>query len=206
MDKSKLHKDALIDRNAEDIAAVKAILDDGKKDAFAILQNKYQKIIASLIRKMVKDEDDIDDLTQETFIKVFNALHTYQAQYSFSSWIYRIASNTCIDYLRKKRFPTISLSKPLENIEDDIFFEIEDNTYLPDKNVLNDEKMKVLNDAIAQLPENYREIIKLRHEEELDYNEIAEKLGIPLGTVKAHLFRARKILLIQLKKHEHLFK
>lgn len=202
----KTKNDKLEEKNREDIAAVNRILLDGDSSAFKFIQNKYQKIIASLIRRMIKDEDDVDDLTQETFIKTYNALHTFQQNYTFSSWIYRIASNTCIDYLRKKRFPTISINQPLDSSEDDYFFEIEDNSYLPDDNILSEEKMKVLNDAINKLPENYREIIKLRHEEELDYNEISIKMNIPLGTVKAHLFRARKILMISLKKHAHLFK
>ncbi len=202
----KTKNDKLEEKNREDIAAVNRILLDGDSSAFKFIQNKYQKIIAALIRRMIKDEDDVDDLTQETFIKTYNALHTFQQNYTFSSWIYRIASNTCIDYLRKKRFPTISINQPLDSSEDDYFFEIEDNSYLPDDKILSEEKMKVLNDAINKLPENYREIIKLRHEEELDYNEISIKMNIPLGTVKAHLFRARKILMISLKKHAHLFK
>lgn len=191
--------------NDEDLAVITRIL-QGDTRAYSVLQKKYTKIINALIRRMIKDEDDVDDLTQETFIKAYNALHTFQHGYSFSAWIYRIASNTCIDFLRKKRFPTVSLSKPIDYSDEDLFYEIEDNSYLPDKSVLGDEKHKILQDAISSLPENYMQIIRMRHEEELDYNEIAEKLNLPLGTVKAHLFRARKILQLQLKKYTYLFK
>ncbi len=189
----------------EDFQAIREVL-DGNHAAFDFLQKKYKRIIASLIRKMVQNEDDVDDLTQESFIKAFNALSTFQFGYSFSAWLYRIASNTCIDFLRKKRFPTISIDKPIGNSEDNHFFEIEDKTYMPDDSVMSEEKLAALREAIDNLPENYREIIKLRHEKEMDYKNIAELLDLPLGTVKAHLFRARKLLLEELRNKIYLFK
>jgi RNA polymerase sigma factor (sigma-70 family) len=183
--------------NQEDVQAINRVL-AGDKSAFAILQKKYQRLINSLIRKMIRNESDIEDLVQETFIKVYSALETYQQSYAFSSWIYRIASNNCIDYMRKKRFQYISINQPIDG-DEDLTFEIEDNTYKPDINVMSKEKTQIIQKAIKSLPENYQVVIKLRHIEELEYNEIAEKLNLPLGTVKAHLFRARKILLDELK-------
>ena len=103
-----------------------------------------------------------------------------------------IASNNCIDFLRKRRFNTISITQISPDSSEEEDMDIEDNSYLADTDLMSNEKLKVLNEAIKKLPENYRLIIKLRHEDELDYNEISEQLGIPLGTVKAHLFRARK--------------
>ena len=97
------------------------------------------------------------------------------------------------------------MSQPIGNDEDNLFFEIEDNSTVPDLDVLHRERKQALDDAIKSLPENYREIIKLRHEEDLDYTEIAVKLDLPLGTVKAHLFRARKILYTSLVKKKYLF-
>ena len=188
----------------EEFRIINQIL-SGDTSAFTTLQKKYKKIIVALIRKMIRNEDDVEDLTQETFIKAYNALKSFQFGYAFSAWLYRIASNTCIDFLRKKRFPTISLNQPISDSDDELFFEVEDNTYVPDVNLMNLERKKILDKAINELPENYREIIQLRHEEEMDYNEISKKLDIPLGTVKAHLFRARKILLQSLKNHTHLF-
>jgi len=187
----------------EDFEAVKRVL-AGDGNSFTLLQNKYKKLISSLIRRMVKDEDDIEDLTQETFIKAFNALNTFQFGFAFSAWIYRIASNNCIDFLRKKRFQTVSLDQPVFDEDDDQYIQIEDTTARPDIEYLNKEKRDIINDAINKLPENYREIIKLRHEYEMDYTDIAKKLEIPIGTVKAHLFRARKILLADLKGKKHL--
>ena len=189
----------------DDFDAIRRVL-DGDQYAFGILQKKYTRIISSLIRRMVKNEDDIDDLTQETFIKAYNALSTFHFGYSFSSWLYRIASNNCIDFLRKKKFTTVSLNKTFQNSEsDDEPWEIEDTSYLPDIDMLSEERKKAIFEAIESLPEEYNKIIKLRHEEELDYLQIANSLNLPLGTVKAHLFRARKMLLTQLKKKKNLF-
>lgn len=193
------------EQNDEDIIIIKNVL-AGKTHEFDVLQKKYRILISSLIRKMIRDEDDIDDLVQESFIKAYNALDKFQEGYSFSSWLYRIASNNCIDFLRKKRFPTISIENPsFTDDEDGGALDIEDQSYQADIQVLGNERRKALFDAIAELPENYREIIELRHEQELDYKEIADKLDMPLGTVKAHLFRARKILLEKLKNQKHLF-
>jgi len=191
--------------NEEDFESVRQIL-AGDSSAFANIQNKYQGKIAALIRRMIKNPDDVEDLTQETFIKAYNALPKFQFGYSFSAWIYRIASNNCIDFLRKRRFHTISIDQPLGDPEDDNFFEIEDNTYIPDLDVLSNEKKQIINDAIKELPDNYREIIELRHKGEMDYKEISAKLDLPLGTVKAHLFRARKILLEALKNNAHILR
>lgn len=187
----------------EDFDAVRRVL-KGDSSGFEILQKKYTRIISSLIRRMIRNEEDVRDLTQDTFIKAYNALSSFQFGYSFSSWIYKIASNTCIDFLRKKRLAQVSLNQR-NNSEEEYEIEIEDKEYMPDLNVMTEEKLKALREAIENLPENYREIIKLRHEKEMDYADIADKLDIPLGTVKAHLFRARKQLFQQLKKYRYLF-
>lgn len=187
--------------NQEDFETLREIL-SGNTDAFQRIEKKYRGIVSSLIRRMVKNDTDIEDLTQETFIKVFKALPKFQFEYSFSSWIYRIASNNTIDFLRKKRFNTFSIDQPIGNSDDDNYFEIEDNSFLADDMVLKDEKRQILDEAIEELPDNYRRIIELRHKKELEYKEIAEILQIPLGTVKAHLFRARKLLYEALKNQK----
>jgi RNA polymerase sigma factor (sigma-70 family) len=199
-----MDKEQKIKNVDEDFEIIKSIL-AGKTNDFEKLQKKYKRQIHNLIKRMIKNDDDVDDLTQESFIKAYNALNTFQFGYSFSAWLYRIASNNCIDFLRKKRFDTISINQPSYDSDEEQEFEIEDNSYVPDLNMLAEERRKVLVNAIESLPENYREIIKLRHEEELDYNQISIKLDLPLGTVKAHLFRARKILLNELKGQKNLF-
>jgi RNA polymerase sigma factor (sigma-70 family) len=188
----------------EDIEAIKKCL-EGDSSGFNYLQKKYKSIVTSLVRRMIKNEEDVEDITQETFIKAYNALASFQFGYSFSAWLYRIASNNCIDFLRKKRFQIISLNVKSHDSDEEEEMEIIDNSYMPDIKVLNDEKKKTLNEAFEKLPTNYKQILKLRHEEDLDYSEIAEKLNIPIGTVKAHLFRARKLMYDHLKANKHLF-
>ncbi len=189
----------------EDNEIVRSIL-DGNRNDFAQLEKKYRMLITTLTRRMIKNEDDVQDLVQEAFIKVYKAIDKFQFGYSFSAWIYRITSNTCIDFLRKKRFQTISINNPVPSSDEEMEYEIEDREYIPDINVLYEERKLAISEAIENLPDNYKEIIRLRHEVEMDYKEIAEKLGLPLGTVKAHLFRARKLLYAALKKQVHLFK
>lgn len=188
----------------EDFQAIRDVL-AGKESSFGFLQEKYRPRITGLIRRMIKDEDDVKDLVQESFIKAYKALPNFQFGYNFSAWIYRIASNNCIDFLRKKRFKTISIDQPLKSDEDH-YLDIEDNNMLPDVSLISKERKQIINQAIEELPENYRTIINLRHKEELDYKEIAEKLDLPLGTVKAHLFRARKSLLEALQDKKHLIR
>lgn len=197
LDKRKMSRE-------EDAEVIRCIL-DGDKEAFSKLQNKYKYIVSAIVRKVIRDEDDVDDLTQETFIKAYRAISTFNFDYAFSSWLYKIASNACIDFLRKKRYYTVSLSRPMYPNNPDYIFEVEDTNSLPDIELIKSEKAEVVEAAIAALPEKYRTIINLRHSEELDYAEIAERLKLPLGTVKVNLFRARKMLGIALRKHSALF-
>ena len=190
--------------NDEDLRAIRRCL-DGDTSAYTLLQKKYTSIVSSLIRRMIKNEEDVQDLVQETFIKAYNALASFQSAYSFSAWLYRIASNNCIDFHRKRKIQIISLNQKHYDSEDEEEMEIEDSSYLPDIKMMNEEKKKALQDAFDKLPENYKAIMKLRHEEDLDYNEISEKLNLPLGTVKAHLYRARKMMYDNLKNKRFLF-
>lgn len=177
----------------------------GDQQAFSQLRQKYYPTIAGLIRRMMRNSDDVEDLVQETFVKAFNAIASFNHEYAFSTWLYRIASNHCIDFLRKKRLKTFSIDQPMETHDGELHYEISDSTWLPDTDIHNQEKTSLLNAAIQELPEKYRVVIELRHTEELDYQEIANKLGLPLGTVKAHLFRAREMLYKKLKNKMYYF-
>ena len=153
---------------------------------------------------MVHNSADAEDLTQETFIKIYNNLASYNPVYPFSSWILKISSNTCIDFLRKKRIDTIPLEKQDDDNENDIYLQIPDTTSVPDKNLINKEKIQNINKLVNMLPEIYQHIIRLRFEDDLSYSEISETLNIPLGTVKTLIFRARKMLEILAKQHSEL--
>jgi RNA polymerase sigma-70 factor (ECF subfamily) len=189
----------------EDYQTILRVL-NGDTRAYTALVDRYSRVVSSLIRKMIRDEDDIDDLTQETFIKAYKALPTFKEGFLFSSWVYRIASNTCIDFMRRKRFSFVSIDQPIsKHGEDEQYIDLEDESNTPELNYILNERRKAVEDAIDKLPDNYKKIIKMRHEDELEYVEISNILNMPLGTVKAHLFRGRKLLLDYLKKQKTLF-
>jgi RNA polymerase sigma-70 factor (ECF subfamily) len=187
--------------SAEDEAIIRDVL-AGNVNAFASLERKYRRIVTYLIRKMIRDEEDVNDLVQDTFVKAYQALPSFQFEYPFSRWLYKIASNRCIDHLRRKRFAMSSIDAPVRGKDGGEFYlEPEDKGPTPDITLLAKERIVLLREALAALPERYREVIHLRHDEELEYQEIADRLGQPLGTVKANLFRARKMLFKMLMRH-----
>jgi RNA polymerase sigma-70 factor (ECF subfamily) len=182
----------------EEYAIIQEIL-GGRINLFEKLQHKYKKPLTILISRMIRDSEDVRDIVQETFIRAFNNLKFYKKEYSFHSWLFKIASNLCIDYLRKKRLQKFSIEQPYPTGDDDRQFDYPDvdaDTYTK---IFTEERDKILRTAISMLPENYQKVITMRHFEDMDYKEIAEKLSLPLGTVKVHLFRARKALLEILK-------
>ncbi len=166
----------------------------GEQAAFEALVGKYTRALTHHVRGMVRKGEDVEDLVQETFIKAFAALDSYAPQFAFSTWIYKIATNHAIDYLRKRRIPTVSLDKPVQTREGEMQMEVPDSTYRPDLDLVEDQRRAILGAAVAQLPEKYHRVIVMRHQQEMSYDEIAEALALPLGTVKAHIFRARELL------------
>ncbi len=183
----------------EDYTLVAAAL-GGDQAAYTRLRNKYWRPIEAMLSRMIRNKSDAEDLTQEAFIKAFNSLHTFNTEYAFSTWLYKIASNNCIDYLRKRRLKTISMDAPIQTRDGEMHMEIADPSAIrPDVPLTSAERTAVLLEAIKNLPDKYRIVIELRHHQEMEYADIAEKLNLPLGTVKAHLFRARALLLKRLK-------
>lgn len=171
----------------------------GNVNAFETLQKKYSKAINLLVGRMIRDPEDVKDIVQETFIRAYLNLSSFRREYSFHSWLFKIASNLCIDFMRRKRLQTISIEQPYPSSDEDSEFDIPDEESSTDSEIIRTERDKLLKDALDALPESYRKVIELRHFEEMDYKQIAETLRIPIGTVKAHLFRARKLLLEKLK-------
>ncbi len=186
---------------AEDAATVREVL-QGNINAFAKIEKKYRRTVSFLIRKMVRHDEDVEDLVQDTFVKAYRALPSFQFEFQFSRWLFKIASNGCIDYLRRKRFQMVSIDQPLPTQDGtELTIDPPDRGPLPVEALLAQERAQMLKSALETLPEKYKVVIRMRHEEELEYQEIAEKLGHPLGTVKAHLFRARKLLYKKLMVH-----
>ncbi len=172
----------------------------GDQAAYTRLRDKYWRSIEAMLSRMIRNKSDAEDLTQEAFIKAFNSLHTFNTDYAFSTWLYKIASNNCIDYLRKRRLKTVSMDAPVQTRDGEMQMELVDvNAVQPDIPLTSAERTAVLVEAIKNLPEKYRIVIELRHTQEMEYADIAEKLNLPLGTVKAHLFRARALLLKRLR-------
>ena len=198
---STTEEDKIIPTIEEDKNIIEQIL-AGDINKFAILQKKYYYMLLTLIRKIIKDADDVEDVMQESFIKAYKNLASYNFEFTFSSWLYKIASNCCIDFLRKKR--DLSYDS-FENKDNEEGFQIEDSYFLPDENIINNERTKIIESAVNKLPKKYIKLFKLRYEDEIQIEELADKLNMPIGTIKTHLFRARKIVELTLRKYPVFF-
>jgi RNA polymerase sigma-70 factor (ECF subfamily) len=150
--------------------------------------------------KMVRNKQEAEDLTQEAFMKAFASLSSFNDEFAFSTWLMKIASNNCIDFLRKKKLKTYSIHEPIQYKDEKIEIEIPDQDPSPERTLIQSERSKMIEKTINELPERYRYVIILRHKEEKSYEEIAEIMNLPLGTVKAQIFRAREILNKRLKE------
>ncbi len=171
----------------------------GEQQAYYDILKKYRAPLYNLLYRMVHNKMETEDLVQEAFIKAFSSLATFNDEYAFSTWLYKIAINNCIDFFRKRKLKTFPIDKPIESKDGEFKRELPDVSYRPDKNLLTKEKDQLIEDAISHLPEKYRTAIVLRHHEDKSYEEISELMQIPLGTVKARIFRAREMLKKQLK-------
>lgn len=164
----------------------------GDQVAYTLLLRKYQNSVYNLCRKMVRNPEEARDLSQEAFVKTFATLERYNPIYAFSSWLYKITANLCIDHIRKQRMKMYSIDDPLDGDEGPIARQLEDPGQRPDEASERAELSTRIRAAIDKLPEHYRVILILRHHDQLSYDEIAQKLEIPLGTVKARIHRARE--------------
>ena len=190
----------LSDKAQHDLALVQAAI-DGKQSAYAELMDRYRESIYYMMIKMVKNQDDADDLTIEAFGKAFNRLEQYSPSFAFSTWLFKIASNNCIDFIRKKRIKITSMDTGRMTDDGDvIFFDAKATTLDPEEIIIQNQKIKLMRDLVSKLKPRYKELIEKRYFEELSYEEIAEELNIPLGTVKAQLFRAREFLANMIEK------
>ena len=165
----------------------------GYEKAYSDLTQKYQKPLYFHVRKMIRNPDFAEDLVQDIFLKAFKSLKNYKNDYAFSTWLYRIATNHTIDYLRKIKLETLSIHAD-DSDDTHATIQLADVDSFTDEPMIRLERKNKVHEAIDQLPEKYREVILKRHIEEKSYQEIAEEMYIPLGTVKAHIFRARELL------------
>ena len=184
------------ERNKKDFELVrKAKSGDGR--AYDILMEQYHDAVFNIVYRMVRNKQEAEDLTQETFIKAYNSINLFNEEYAFSTWLFKIATNHCIDFFRKRKLKTYSMDEPVQYKEDEIKHEYASDDPTMEHRMIDSEKSRLIREAINKLPEKYRMAIILRHHEEKSYDEIAQILNLPLGTVKARIFRAREML----KKH-----
>ncbi|GAB3933856.1 RNA polymerase sigma factor [Mucilaginibacter myungsuensis] len=167
---------------------------DGDQRAYADLMARYKDAIYFMALKMVNNKEDAMDLTVETFGKAFEKLDRYKATHAFSTWLFRVATNNCIDFIRKKKLTTMSLNGMMDDDGDDITLQIASDTLNPEENWIKEQQTKELKGLIASLPPRYNKLITLRYFDELSYEEIADQLDLPIGTVKGQLFKARYLL------------
>jgi len=177
----------------EDGDIVRRVL-GGEEELFEILVHRYQARVVSHVARMVGNRDDALDLSQEIFLKVFQALERFNPAFKFSTWLFRIAGNASIDHLRKRRPRTVPLETPDPEGAGSFTPEQRSNGLDPFGELRNVERGKAISRAIQDLPADFRELIALRHFAGLSYEEIAGVKNMPLGTVKNKLFRARAVL------------
>jgi RNA polymerase sigma-70 factor (ECF subfamily) len=160
----------------EDADLVRRCL-SGDQRACRDLVRRYERPVYSVLMRVVRRAEDAEDLVQETFVKVFRALDRYDVERPFSAWIFTIASRLAIDHLRRRRVQTVSLSVSDPGSGEERTMDVEDKGLKPD-----------------EITSHYRIVVLLRHQQDLSYEEIAEALNLPLGTVKARIHRARALL------------
>jgi RNA polymerase sigma factor (sigma-70 family) len=196
--------DNLSTKAVYDYNLVRAAVDSGDQKAYAELMQRYKDSVFFMLLKMVNNKDDAEDLTIEAFGKAFKRLSQYTPTYAFSTWLFKIASNNAIDHLRKKKLRNnFSIDNQLKGDDGDNYsFELKSDVLDPEETVIRKQKIKLLRDVVDKLKPRYKDLIQFRYFEELSYEEISVKMDIPIGTVKAQLFRAREFLYEILKKGE----
>ena len=163
--------------------------------AFTELMDRYKDSIYFMLLKMVNNKDDADDLTIEAFGKAFNRLNQYTPNYAFSTWLFKIATNNCIDFIRKKKKNVLSIDNRYENEEgDSLMIELKSTARDPEQEAMREQKIKLMREVVKKLKPRYQSLVELRYFKEFSYEEISNELDLPLGTVKAQLFRAREFL------------
>ncbi len=184
------------DKAKRDYILLRKALDHNDQQAYAELMALYRDSIFYMLVRMVKNKDDAEDLTLMTFGKAFRYLDKYTPKYAFSTWLYRIALNNSIDFLRmKNNMPQYFEEDLYTSNTTSIIDQSEDNMQrTPEEEVIDKQRLQLLRAAVAELPEKYRKVIELRYYEDLAYEEIAERLGLTLSNVKIQIMRAKQML------------
>ncbi|MDD2550648.1 MAG: sigma-70 family RNA polymerase sigma factor [Bacteroidales bacterium] len=169
----------------------------GDQSAYTELLERYRDAIYFMLLKMVSNKSDAEDLTIEAFGKAFKNLHQYVPNYAFSTWLFKIATNNCIDFIRKRRTIIVSIDHPTEDMEGGLSIpasNLQSSSLDPEESLIKEQNIELVKGLVSKLKPRYRRLIELRYFKEYSYEEISVELELPLGTVKAQLFRARELL------------
>ena len=187
--------DHLSDKAKKDYLLVLRALNEKDQRAYTELMGRYKDSVYFMLLKMVNNSDDAEDLTIETFSKAFKRLDQYTPQFAFSTWLFKIASNHSIDFIRKKRIKAISIDQGYSNADGETYvIPVKEESLDPEESMQKDERVQRMHDVVEKLKPRYKRLVELRYFEEKSYEEISEILELPLGTVKAQLFRARDFM------------
>ena len=185
----------LTKKGQRDLILVNRALKEGDRMAYNELMKLYRDPLYFMLYEKVNDQEIAKDLTIEALGKAFKKLHLYTPEYTFSTWLFTVAKNHCIDYLRKKNLPITSINNIMFNKDGKrTSFDIISNDLMPDQKMEKSQRIAILRQIVNKLKPKYRELVKLRYFKEMSYDEISEALEIPIGTVKAQLYRSREQL------------
>ena len=190
----------------DDFKLIDRATNERDEQAFALLMERYKKPVYHMILKMVRNVDDAEDLTIEAFARAFKNLHRFKKDYTFSTWLFRIATNNSIDFIRKKRLETMSLNTSYQDESgENVTIDVQDKNPNPQEEAIKSQKKELVQMFVTKLPAKYQRLVRLRYFKELSYEEIARELESPLGTVKAQLHRARELMYELVKgKEQHM--
>jgi RNA polymerase sigma factor (sigma-70 family) len=194
MEVIKADNSEIISKSERDFRLVKLILETGNRTAYTQLMDEYFEKVYSRMLKMTGQPGDAEDLTMEAFNKAFSKLDQYTPDFAFSTWLYRIAKNNCIDYIRRNKRDTDNMVNQLEAGVGIVAHELANQLPSPEQLMINRQEKKLLREIVETLHPKYKDIIKLHYFKELSCEEIAQQLDLPEGTVKVRLFRARELL------------
>jgi RNA polymerase sigma-70 factor (ECF subfamily) len=174
----------------------------GDEKAFARLLARYKDAIYFMLLKMVNNRNDAEDLTLEAFGKAFKNIHQYSPTYAFSTWLFKIASNNCIDFLRRQKGTHVAIDNNSDSAQNNETVRLKSKELNPEEKLIRQQKAILLHRVVRRLKPRYRTLVELRYFREFSYEEIAKELELPLGTVKAQLFRAREMLFKMIENTE----
>ena len=185
----------LTDKGLRDLKLIKRALDQGDTTAYNELMKLYRDPLYFMLLEKVGDQEVAKDLTIEALGKAFKKLHMYTPNYTFSTWLFTVARNNCIDYLRKNKVKTTSIDQfTIDNDGKKNKIDIPSDELNPEGILIRKQKIAILRQVVDKLKPKYRELVKLRYFKEMSYEEISTLLQIPIGTVKAQLYRSREQL------------